>query len=53
MLTEKQIQDFQNIYEKQFGKQITKVEAIRLGCKLVELIRLFKSLSVNEVNKNK
>jgi len=53
MLSEKQIQDFQNIYEKEFGKPITKAEAVRLGIKLVELMRVLISHNAKEINNDK
>lgn len=53
MLSEKQVQDFIDLYEKQFGKTITKAEATRAGIKLVELMRLLKSCSAKKASNDK
>ena len=53
MLSEKQIQDYQNIYEKQLGRPITKAEATRAGIKLVELMKGLISHNTNEANNDK
>jgi len=53
MLSEKQIRDYQNLYEKQFGRPITKAEAIRAGIKLVELMRVLISHNAKEINNDK
>ena len=53
MLTDKQIQNFQDLYEKQFGQPITKAEATRSGIKLVEFMRLLILHNAKEPIKNK
>jgi hypothetical protein len=40
MLTEKEIQNYQEIYKKEFGKNISKQEAIEAGQNLVNLFSL-------------
>lgn len=40
MLTEKQISKFQELYKKNFGKEISRDEALEKGIKIVELIKL-------------
>ena len=40
MFTEEQIQEFQKIYEEEFGESISKAEAIRQGTQLVNLIKI-------------
>ncbi len=38
MLTDKEIDDFIELYKKKFGKEIGREEAIRKGAKLVRLV---------------
>lgn len=40
MFTEEQIKKFQKIYEEEFGKSISKAEAIRQGIQLVNIIKI-------------
>jgi hypothetical protein len=53
MLSEKQLKDFIDLYEKQFGKTITRTEATRAGIKLVELMRLLVLQNAKKTNINK
>ena len=39
MLTDKQIADYQQIYKKKFGKDISKKDALEQGIKLITLIK--------------
>lgn len=39
MLTDKQIQKFQRIYHKHFGKEISKEDVLDRGIKLIRLIQ--------------
>lgn len=43
MLTDKQITQFQQIYRKRFGKEISREEAQEKGIKLVNLMRVVYS----------
>jgi hypothetical protein len=50
-LTGEQIKKFQEIYKKNFGKDVTRKDALELGIKLVRLLRI---ISENyEINKKK
>jgi len=40
MLSEKDIKNFQEIYKKEYGKEITKEEALEQGIKLVTLMKI-------------
>jgi hypothetical protein len=40
MLSEKARKDFQCIYERAYGKQISESEAMEQGTRLIELIRI-------------
>lgn len=39
-LSDKQIEEFQEIYKNKFGKDISKQEAYEQGTRLIELIKL-------------
>ena len=39
MLTDEQIENFQAIYKKRFGKEISREEAFEKGMKLVNLLK--------------
>ena len=40
MLSDKQVQNFQNIYRKRFGKKISYQDALERGIKLVRLMQI-------------
>jgi len=40
MLTNEQVQKFQDIYRKRFGKEISKEDALEKGIKLVRLMEI-------------
>jgi len=49
MLTDEQITKFQNIYKKNFGKEISREVAYDMGAKLVELFKLvYKPMTETE-----
>lgn len=56
MLTDKQITQFQQIYRKRFGKEISREEAQEKGIKLVNLMRVVYSplaeKDFNQLKKN-
>lgn len=56
MLTDKQITRFQQIYQKRFGKEISREEAQEKGIKLVNLMRVVYSplaeKDFNQLKKN-
>ncbi len=39
-LSDKDLADFQALYKKQFGKEISKAEALEQGTKLIQLMKL-------------
>lgn len=39
-MTDEQITDFQKLYQKRFGEEITRSEAIRKGADLVRLMEI-------------
>ena len=43
MFNEKQLKDFQNIYEEELGEIITKTEAIEQGTEIINLIEIIFS----------
>lgn len=51
MLTQDQIQQFQLLYKKRFGEEISREEAIEKGMKLVDLIKLTYKPNENELEK--
>lgn len=51
MLTDVQIIEFQRLYQKYFGKEISREEAHERGVKLVQFIELI-SKSSKLINKN-
>jgi len=52
MLSDEQITKFQNIYKKNFGKEISREVAYDMGVKLVELFKLvYKPMTEVEYNK--
>lgn len=48
MLTEKQIQEFQIIYKKKFGKEISSKKAYEQGIKLVNLMKIIIDNPINK-----
>jgi len=49
MLSDEQIKQFQMLYKKQFGKEISREEAYEKGAKLVRLVELiYKPMTENE-----
>ncbi len=40
MLSEEDVKKFQEIYKKEFGKKISKEEALEQGIKLITLIKI-------------
>ncbi|MFA6532992.1 MAG: hypothetical protein WCT22_03270 [Patescibacteria group bacterium] len=55
MLTDVQIIEFQRLYQKCFGREISRQEAYEQGVKLVRLFELFFSFSkpdFRQINKN-
>lgn len=40
MLSEDDIKKFQEIYQKEFGKEISKEEALKQGTKLITLMKI-------------
>lgn len=48
-LSDEQIKSFQDIYRRQFGKEISREEALEQGIKLVRLMRLiYQPMTENE-----
>lgn len=47
-LSQKQVADFRQLYEKHFGEKISEEEATRKGMRLIQLIRAV----VSHVNEN-
>ena len=43
MLTDKQVEQFQKLYQGHFGKEITKEEAQEKGIKIINLMRVVYS----------
>jgi hypothetical protein len=39
MLSDKSIEEFQQLYKKHFGKEISKQEAMEQGLKLIQLMK--------------
>ncbi len=53
-ITDKQIKDFQVIYEKRFGKKINRDKAYEKGIRLINLLRIiYKPLNEEEFNQLK
>lgn len=52
MLTEEQIINFQLLYKKNFGRDISKAEALELGLSLIRLVKavIFETTQKNENN---
>jgi len=49
MLSDEQIKQFQMLYKKHFGKEISREEAYEKGAKLVRLVELiYKPMTENE-----
>jgi len=54
MLSEKQINKFQEIYKKRFSKEISFKEAYEEGAKLVQLMRIiYKPISKHDLDQLK
>ena len=53
MLSEKQIKEYQKIYKEQFGKEISKEEALRQGIKLVNLMKVLLENQIKKLNNQK
>ncbi len=52
MLTEKQIKDFQSLYEKHCGKEINEKEALEEGIKIIRLLEIvYKPITKKEYKK--
>ena len=52
MLSDKQVEEFQKLYKKHFGKDISKQEALESGIKLISLIKLiYKPMMQEDYNK--
>jgi len=52
MLTEDQIEEFQQIYKNQFNKEISKEEALRQGTKLVTLMKILVEQNIKDKSKS-
>jgi hypothetical protein len=49
VLSDEQIRKFQELYQKRFGKQISKEDALEGGLKLVRLVQLvYQPMSVED-----
>ena len=49
MLTDKQVDKFQDIYRKRFGKEISRADALEKGIKLVRLMDIvYKPITIRE-----
>ncbi len=57
VLTDKNIQDFQDIYKKYFGKEISRKDALEQGTKLLRLISILyrpkEERSIIKINSKK
>lgn len=51
MLSSKAIEDFQRLYKQDFGKEISKQEAMERGTKLVELMKIICKTPKQEKDK--
>ncbi len=52
MLSDEQVTQFQALYKKQFGREITKGEALEKGAKLVRMMQLiYKPMTQEEYEK--
>lgn len=52
MLTDKQIEKYQLLYKKHFGKEISKEEAYNQGIKLIRLLNIiYKPITKKEYEK--
>lgn len=50
MLTDKQVDKFQDIYRKRFGKEISQEDALEKGIRLVRLMDIvYKPITVHEL----
>lgn len=47
MLSEEDVKKFQEIYKKEFGKEINKKEALEQGTKLVNLMKILLKQNTN------
>jgi hypothetical protein len=52
MLTEDQIEEFQQIYKNQFNKEISKEEALEQGTKLITLMKILVDYQMKNQDKN-
>ena len=51
MLSDEKIKEFQEIYKKTFGKEISKKEALEKGTQLISLIKaVYKPISNEELS---
>ena len=49
MLTDEQVDKFQDIYRKRFGKEISRADALEKGIKLVRLMDIvYKPITIRE-----
>lgn len=52
MLTEAQIKEFQQVYKKQFNKEISSEEALEQGTKLITLMKILAGQYNKDINKS-